>query len=208
MDITVQLSMSLDHPTQIELLGPIQNRWEGGLGGEGFLCRVKPLLRPGRKNWQKNTFHRILRDKSCKQLLPNDGTEDNSDEVSKSQPTNLSGNFKIYHTHSYLCDDLEEGKVILCFGFWDKDDNDGITSCYLHSGIKKVVRSRLKTEHNIVHFGANYFPIETQDCNHSEDLGVLSEILFLVFSYRKPVRTVIHFILSSHWNGVALTKME
>ena len=43
---------------------------------------------------------------------------------------------------------------------------------------KKVVKFRIKTEHNIVHFRVNYFPIETEDCNHSEELDVLSDILY------------------------------
>ena len=212
MDIPVyNYQCLLNIPSQIELLGPIRNRWEGGIVGEGFLRRVKPLLRPGRKNWQKNTLHRILRDKSCKLLLPVNTMNESSEETSKSISTDSSGNFRIYLTHSFLCDDLQEGKVISCFGFGDKHGNNGIASCYLHSGSKKVVRFKVRNEHNTALFGANYFQIETEDCDHSEELDGLSEIHFfgLFLPKTNPDGITFYTLITSEWssldkNGLAL----
>ena len=40
----------LNVPNHGRMLGPIQNRWEGGLCGEGHLRCVKPITKKGRPN--------------------------------------------------------------------------------------------------------------------------------------------------------------
>ena len=69
----------LNLPEQTELLGPIRNRWEGGKRGEGFLRTVKPIVKSGRKNWQKNLFLNILRQKTLVQMKSTNEDEDLSD---------------------------------------------------------------------------------------------------------------------------------
>ena len=192
----------LNIPSQIELLGPIRNRWEGGLGGEGFLRRVKPLLRPGRKNWQKNTLHRILRDKSCRVLLSKNKTMDeNPDEEQNQKQNNASGNFKIYPTHSYLCDELKEGCVISCFGFQDQDGNVSIGSSYLEYQSKKVVRFKVDESENSYHFGAYYFRIEMEDCVESDNLADPLDIQFfgLLLPKRISGGRSFYTIVTSEW---------
>ena len=69
----------LNLPEQTETLGPIRNRWEGGKRGEGFLRTVKPIVQSGRKNWQKNLFLNILRQKTLVQMKSTNDDDDSSD---------------------------------------------------------------------------------------------------------------------------------
>jgi hypothetical protein len=69
----------LNLPDQTETLGPIRNRWEGGKRGEGFLRTVKPIVQSGRKNWQKNLFLNILRQKTLVQMKSTNDDDDLSD---------------------------------------------------------------------------------------------------------------------------------
>lgn len=61
----------LNIPEQIEMLGPIRNRWEGGVRGEGFLPKVKPNVRGiTRRHWQRNLLSNILQQKTILLLNP------------------------------------------------------------------------------------------------------------------------------------------
>ena len=52
----------LNLPEQIEMLGPVRNRWEGGVRGERFLQKAKPNVRSTRlKNWAQNLMLNLLR---------------------------------------------------------------------------------------------------------------------------------------------------
>lgn len=55
----------LNLPEQINKLGPIRNRWEGGARGEGFLRTVKPMT-PGttRLHWQRHLLTNLIKHKS------------------------------------------------------------------------------------------------------------------------------------------------
>ena len=54
----------LNMPEQIRMLGPIRNRWEGGVRGEGFIRVVKPITQSRRMHWQRNLLTNILRQKT------------------------------------------------------------------------------------------------------------------------------------------------
>lgn len=55
----------LNIPKQVAKLGPLRNRWEGGVMGEGFLRKVKPTLTsPNRLNWTKNLLTTLVRQHS------------------------------------------------------------------------------------------------------------------------------------------------
>ena len=52
----------LNLPEQIKMLGPVRNRWEGGVRGERFLQKAKPNVRSTRlKNWAQNLMLNLLR---------------------------------------------------------------------------------------------------------------------------------------------------
>ena len=68
----------LNMPSQMKLFGPVRNRWEGGVRGEGFLRLVKPTIQPGRLNWQRNLMTNLLRQKS---LLHLKDSEDLYEEI-------------------------------------------------------------------------------------------------------------------------------
>lgn len=59
----------LNLPKQVSNLGPVRNRWEGGVSGEGFLRTVKPTLTsPNRLNWTKNLLTTLVRQRSILSL--------------------------------------------------------------------------------------------------------------------------------------------
>ena len=61
-------SCLLNIPGQIEALGPVRNRWEGGFRGEGFLRVVKPSIISKRLNWSPNLMKNLLRQKCLLQM--------------------------------------------------------------------------------------------------------------------------------------------
>ena len=64
----------LNLPNQIQMLGPICNRWEGGVRGEGFVRLAKPLIHgTSRINWQKNLLSNLVKHKSLS-VLSNPGS--------------------------------------------------------------------------------------------------------------------------------------
>ena len=55
----------LNLPEQIKMLGPLRNRYEGGVRGEGFLREVKPMISStARKNWRRNLLSNLMKHKS------------------------------------------------------------------------------------------------------------------------------------------------
>ena len=54
----------LNVPENVKLLGPVRNRWEGGISGEGYLRFVKPYVAKGRKNWKRNLMQNLLQKKA------------------------------------------------------------------------------------------------------------------------------------------------
>ena len=70
----------LNLPNEIDELGPLRNRWEGGVRGEGFLRVVKPMvLGTSRPNWQKNLLSNLVKHKSMMVLSGMDKTGTESD---------------------------------------------------------------------------------------------------------------------------------
>ena len=55
----------LNLPKEIEMLGPIRNRWEGGVQGEGFIRWVKPRVSgTSRLNWERNLLTTLIKQKA------------------------------------------------------------------------------------------------------------------------------------------------
>jgi hypothetical protein len=108
----------LNYPEQIRMLGPIRNRWEGGIPGEGYLRFVKPLVQAGRMNWDKNIMCNLLRKKSLSNIqwtlnraTPESYDDDDSDEDSSNIQQQLEPQSYIkYKTFTDVCHLLEEKK--------------------------------------------------------------------------------------------------
>jgi hypothetical protein len=65
----------LNLPSQIADLGPVRNRWEGGIRGERFIQRVKPQIKSvNLKNFPKNLLTNLLRQRELL-LLKSSGEE-------------------------------------------------------------------------------------------------------------------------------------
>jgi hypothetical protein len=72
----------LNIPDQIDELGPIRNRWEGGYRGEGFLRIVKPVVRTQQKTWTQNLLLNIVKQKTLLQLKKNNPVENIPEDTS------------------------------------------------------------------------------------------------------------------------------
>jgi hypothetical protein len=121
----------LNLPAQTETLGPIRNRWEGGKRGEGFLWTVKPIVQSGRKNWQKNLFLNILRQKTLVQMKSTNDDDDVSDYDDSSSMEECQmhepQSFVHYRCHADVVENwmrgtvlsgvLVEGKLYICHRF-------------------------------------------------------------------------------------------
>ena len=121
----------LNLPAQTETLGPIRNRWEGGKRGEGFLRTVKPIVQSGRKNWQKNLFLNILRQKTLVQMKSTNDDDDVSDYDDSSSMEECQmhepQSFVHYRCHADVVEKwmrgtvlsgvLVEGKLYICHRF-------------------------------------------------------------------------------------------
>lgn len=70
-------------PGQMEKLGPIRNRWEGGKRGEGFLRSVKPVINATRPNWQRHVLSNLVRQKTLANLS---NWENNNDKDRRMAP--------------------------------------------------------------------------------------------------------------------------
>ena len=71
----------LNLPNQILHMGPLRNRWEGGVQGEGFLRLVKPTLTsPNRLNWTKNLLTNLVRQRSILAIKESNKRTNETDE--------------------------------------------------------------------------------------------------------------------------------
>jgi hypothetical protein len=107
----------LNLPEQIQMLGPIRNRWEGGKRGEGFLRIVKPIVQSGRKNWQKNLLTKILRQKTLVQMKATNDDDDLSeydDDDSSMEETQIheAQSFVQYRCHAEVVEKWSRGTVL------------------------------------------------------------------------------------------------
>jgi hypothetical protein len=107
----------LNLPDQTEMLGPIRNRWEGGKRGEGFLRVVKPIVQSGRKNWQKNLFSNILRQKTLVQMKATNDDDDVSecdDDDSSMEECQIHEpqSFVNYRCHAEVVEKWTRGTVL------------------------------------------------------------------------------------------------
>ena len=64
----------LNMPEQMKLLGPLRNRWEGGVRGEGHLRKTKSITQGKRMNWASNCLTNLLR-QNCLQMFKSTGKE-------------------------------------------------------------------------------------------------------------------------------------
>ena len=79
----------LNIPTNIASLGPVRNRWEGGITGEGYLRYVKPYVNKGRKKWGHNLLKNLLQKKAL-EMLKCDVQQDDDDETDSDDEDRVS----------------------------------------------------------------------------------------------------------------------
>ena len=159
------------------MLGPIRNRWEGGKRGEGFLRIVEPIVQSGRKNWQKNLFSNILRQKTLVQMKSTDDDHNLSDygddnsSVEEFQ-THDPQSFVQYNCHAdvverwtrgtVLSGMVVEGKVYICHRF-------GARSLLLEF---TTMEDSAKFSFGLWYFKIQYVDVEDDDKGSLKDVKV------------------------------------
>ena len=132
----------LNLPHQVTILGPVRNRWEGSLRGEGFLKTIKPMVHGQRKNWQKNLLLNVLRQKTLLQLERDetyeDSEDDDDDDDDDDDPTPPIPRqmFRVYHSLELMRDFLE-GRPVSCILEEQGEEKKLSVYCVYKRGIKK-----------------------------------------------------------------------
>jgi hypothetical protein len=174
----------LNLPDQTELLGPIRNRWEGGKRGEGFLRTVKPIVQSGRKNWQKNLFLNILRQKTLVQMKATDDEDDlneyEDDESSMEEcQMHEPQSFVHYRCHAEVVERwtrgtvlsgmLVEGKLYICHRF-------GARSLLLEFMTRE---DSAQFRYGLWYYELQYLDVEDEEKGSLQDVRVDSYALLL-----------------------------
>jgi hypothetical protein len=193
----------LNLPDQTKILGPIRNRWEGGKRGEGFLRIVKPIVQSGRKNWQKNLFLNILRQKTLVQMKSTDDDDEVSDyeEDASSMEDQMHEpqSFVHYRCHAdvverwtrgtVLSGVLVEGKLYICHRF----------------GARLLLLEFVTMEDSAVYsFGLwyhemTYLDVEDDDKGYLQDVRVDSYALLLPMLSKDTEAPQRYALVTSNW---------
>jgi hypothetical protein len=155
----------LNLPSQIADLGPVQNRWEGGIHGERFIQRVKPQIKSvNLKNFPKNLLTNLLRQRELL-LLKSSGVEleesddddlDNGDEVDFTAVTK-------YPSIAALIVEWTKKQPLSCV-VANKGGKTGVYCCFKYGtpSITSVVEFVWDRDGEIVdRFGMLYFPLKS-----------------------------------------------
>ena len=192
-------------PEQIKILGPIRNRWEGGLRGEGFLRIVKPVVQSKRKNWQTNLLLNLLRQKTLKILrkqdletVDNDSDEDDSrEEIQQHQPQS----FKTYDLAELYRDLRDDASPISCLVGREQAE----VYCCFNRGRGKFLR-RLRTVEGseLYHFGLWYFEWKLGDGEEEEADCELKDVDVSEYGLLLPLvgQGKKHALLTSQWRAI------
>jgi hypothetical protein len=156
----------LNIPRQIQLLGPIQNRWEGGKCGEGFLRIVKPIIQSGRKNWQRNLFRKIVQMKSLIMVRDEDdgGSSDSDESDSEENQQHEPQSFVVYPGLASLLRDCATAKALSVVL-----SNDGVFGCYRSSSMKRLLEFQVVENTADNCFGLWYHALKVNDVDNVED---------------------------------------
>ena len=161
----------LNTPRQIEMLGPVRNRWEGGVRGEGFLRLVKPVVRSGRKNWQKNILNNLLKEKTLLQLKSNEALVD-AEEQSDSEESGITADRAGYHTYkssAELISELAHAKPLSCVIQVNRDGQD-VHCVYKRMGDSYVMRLVPSEGSAKFHWGMNYHYLQWENMDGDDHL--------------------------------------
>jgi len=175
----------LNLPYQVSILGPVRNRWEGSLRGEGLLKTIKPMVHGQRKNWQKNLLLNVLRQKTLLQLERDEtyeDVEDNDDDDNEDDnPTALIPRqmFKVYQ-YLELMRDFLDGRPVSCILQEQGEEKELSVFCVYKQGIRKhAAKFKSVPDTGMYNFGLWYFEMteeEHQPEDGFEDIGYQSDL--------------------------------
>jgi hypothetical protein len=193
----------LNLPNQTETLGPIRNRWEGGKRGEGFLRTVKPIVQSGRKNWQKNLFLNILRQKTLVQMKSTNDKDDESDYGDDDSSTeecqmHEPQSFVHYRCHADVVERWTRGTVlsgVLVEGRLYVVHRFGVRSLLLEF---LTVENSAKFSFGLWYFELRYLDVEDDNKGSLEEVRVDSYALLLPLPC-SDANTYHYSLVTSHW---------
>lgn len=183
----------LNLPEQIVLLGPVRNRWEGSIRGEGFLRRAKPVIQSNRKNWQKNLLLNLLRQKTLNNLrsiqdetfrhavnndLDDVGDGDagdlEADDTTMAKFLSEPQSYKMY-SYTRLVRDLSVEKPISCVvAVQGEQLKPDLYACYRQGSQRFVQRLHVQS-HGKYLFGLYYFKCRLGEVeNDPQELGEIT----------------------------------
>ena len=176
----------LNLPQQTETLGPIRNRWEGGKRGEGFLRTVKPIVMNGRKNWQKNLFLNILRQKTLVQMKStneDDDTSDYGDDNSsmEGQQRHEPQSFVHYRCHAEVVEKWRRGAVLSGMVVEGK-----LYVCHRFGARSLLLQFMTKDDSAEFSFGLWYYELQYLDVD-DEEKGSLKDVTVDCYALLLPL---------------------
>jgi hypothetical protein len=185
----------LNLPEQIELLGPIRNRWEGGFRGEGFIRKVKPMTTGvGRTNWTKNLLTNLLQQRALIQLrsVPDApvGTEESADDDVDGMDDDelgydLSSFVKYANRDELMSQFTGTRKVISCLIGLTEDDNFArMFCCYNDAGERRVLYVEFDGD-AFYSFGAFYFQVRPEEDAMNDEK--LSDVKYEAYGLLLPI---------------------
>ena len=176
----------LNLPEQIETLGPIRNRWEGGKRGEGFLRTVKPIVKNGMKNWQKNLFLNILRQKTLVQMKSTNEDDDSSDygdddSSMEEQQRHEPQSFVNYRCHAEVVEKWRRGAVLYGVVVEGK-----LYVCHRFGARSLLLQFMNKDNSAEFRFGLWYYEIQYLDVD-DEQKGSLNDVTVDCYAILLPL---------------------
>ena len=194
----------LNLPQQIEMLGPVRNRYEGGCRGEGYLRSVKGHVRgTSRPNWPKNLLTTLLQQRTIS-LIGMDAPEEEShtivdDDSSDTSSLSAGGErrldlcaFKTYKSKAEVLALLSQAQealsVILVL---DEADEPGVLICYYQQKVRMACRLAIDGEGR-QEGGLHYFSYVVDSSDDYEAMELIGHMYGVLLPLPgKPVYTMV-----------------
>lgn len=172
----------LNIPDQIELLGPVRNRYEGGIAGEGGLRKVKPIIRAGRQNWQLNAMSRMYRERTMKLMQMNDIVGEDISVTSSSisdenTQVHETDSFHCYQNYSHLLEQFTNHHPLSVIITVDPTIGNVIYACFKVNGKKRLVKVINEQGKSKYHFGLWYHSFTLTSESFSNDADIVHPLV-------------------------------
>lgn len=197
----------LNLPDQIEQLGPVRNRWDGGLRGEKFVMRAKPNIKSIKaKNWSKNLILNLLRQRELLVLQCHKDETGNSElgdeeENSTDEPPADTAAYTTYRSYSDIIRDVANKEPISCLLSVNNLDELSIYCCFRRENRNQfLVQINLQGQPHY-QFGMWYYAIHLGGEEDGAMVGIkLMDVKVSSYGLLLPSGSQNRYtIINSHW---------